>query len=52
MRGTAKDEQVGSDGGLILVAKSLVHILVHERSLSNSGFEALVFLGVQGGEGR
>ena len=46
-----KDEQVGSDGGLILVAKSLIHVLVHERSLSDSGFEASVSSGARGGEG-
>ena len=51
MRRKGKDEQVGSDSGLILVAKSLVHVLVHERSLSDSGFETSVSSEAQGGGG-
>ena len=30
-------EQVCADSGLVLIAKPLVHILVHERSLADSG---------------
>ena len=47
----AKDEQVGSDGRLVLVAEPLVYILVHERGLSDACFEASVSLGARGGEG-
>ena len=31
-----KDEQVGADGRLVLVAEPLVDVLVHERGLSDS----------------
>ena len=41
----AKDEQVGSDGRLVLVAEPLVHVLVHERGLSDTCFGASVSLG-------
>ena len=30
--------QVGTDGGLVLVAKPLVHVLVHERGLADSAY--------------
>ena len=40
-----KDEQVGSDGCLVLVAEPLVNILVHERGLSNTCSDASAFLG-------
>jgi hypothetical protein len=36
MRTGAQDEQVGSDGRLVLVAEPLVDILVHERGLSDT----------------
>jgi len=49
-RGT-KDEQVGSDGRLVLVAEPLVHILVHERGLSDTCFDVSVSLGARGSEG-
>ena len=42
--GGAKDEQVGSDSRLVLVAEPLVHILVHERGLSDTCFGASVSL--------
>ena len=51
MRRGAKDGQVGSDGRLVLVAEPLVHILVHERGLADTCFDASVSFGVQGGEG-
>lgn len=47
----AKDGQVGSDSRLILVAEPLVHILVHERGLPDTCFDASVSLGALGGEG-
>ena len=40
MRSGVNDEQVGADGGLVLVAKPLVNILVHERGLSDTCSEA------------
>ena len=46
MRSGGKDEQVGSNGCLVLVAEPLVYILVHERGLSDACFEASVSLGV------
>ena len=34
-----KDEQIGFDGCLVLVAESLVYILVRKQCLSDSGHE-------------
>ena len=34
-----KDEQISSDGCLVLVAESLAYILVRKRRLSDSGHE-------------
>ena len=51
MRRGIKDEQVGSDGRLVLVAEPLVHILVHERGFSDTCFLASATEGARGGEG-
>ena len=51
MRRSARDEQVGSDGRLVLVAEPLVHILVHERGLSDTNFEVSVSVGARRGGG-
>ena len=46
-----KDKQVGPDSRLVLVAEPLVHVLVHERGLSDTCSEASVFLGLRGSKG-
>ena len=51
MRRRVRDEQVGSDSRLVLVAEPLVHILVHEGGLSNTSSDILVSLGVRRGKG-
>ena len=51
MRRGIKDEQVGSDGRLVLVAEPLVHILVHERGFSDTCFLVSATEGARGGEG-
>ena len=49
---SARDEQVGSDGRLVLVAEPLVYILVHKRGLSDTDFKVSVSVGARRGEGR